>query len=145
MTAGGALYAGSASGGVWRTTNGGSSWTEINRGLPRLPVGALATDPRNGSVIVGTGEANNASENQYGVGAFRLNSGSGTWTRIGGHELDGGGFYRIRSINGYLYAATSHGLWRRAESASTRPPGSRCCGRSEPEQLAAPHARSSPT
>ncbi len=116
--AGGALYAGSASGGVWRTTNGGSSWTEINRGLPRLPVGALATDPRNGSVIVGTGEANNASENQYGIGAFRLNSGSGTWTRIGGHELDGGGFYRIRSINGYLYAATSHGLWRRAESAS---------------------------
>src|SRR6476659_6657271 len=107
--AGGALYAGSASGGVWRTPNGGSSWTEINRGLPRLPVGALATDPRNGSVIVGTGESNNASENQYGVGAFRL-GGSGTWTRVGGHELDGGGFYRISSINGYLYAATSHGL-----------------------------------
>jgi hypothetical protein len=116
--AGGALYAGSASGGVWRTTNGGSSWTEINRGLPRLPVGALATDPRNGSVIVGTGESNNASENQYGVGAFRLARGSTTWTRVGGHELDGAGFYRIRSINGYLYAATSHGLWRRAETAS---------------------------
>ena len=45
-------------------------------------------------------------------------SGSGTWTRVGGHELDGGGFYRIGSINGYLYAATSHGLWRRAESAA---------------------------
>ena len=114
--AGGALYAGAASGGVWRTTDGGGHWTEINRGLPRLPVGALATDPRNGSVLVGTGEANNASENQYGVGAFRL-GGYGTWTRVGGHELDGAGFYRIVSINGYLYAATSHGLWRRAESA----------------------------
>ena len=91
-------------------------------------------------MIVGTGEANNASENQYGVGAFRLNSGSGTWTRIGGHELDGGGFYRIRSINGYLYAATSHGLWRRAESASDSTAlAAGAAARSEPEQLAVPH------
>jgi hypothetical protein len=113
----GALYAGAASGGVWRTTNNGASWTPLDRGLPRLPVGALATDPRNGSVIVGTGEANNAAENQYGVGAYRLARGSSTWHRIGGHELDGAGFYRITTIRGFVYAATSHGLFRRPASA----------------------------
>ncbi|MGN6380071.1 MAG: hypothetical protein ACTHNU_14050 [Gaiellales bacterium] len=113
--AGGALYGGSASGGVWRTTDLGGHWTADSSGLPRLPVGALATDPRNGTVLVGTGESNNAAENQYGVGAFRLVD--GRWHRVGGHELDGAGFFRIRSINGYLYAATNHGLWRRAETA----------------------------
>jgi len=115
-SSGSVLYAGSASGGVWRTTNQGRSWTPIDNGLPRLPVGALATD-RDGSVIVGTGEANNAGENQYGVGAYRLARGSSTWHQVGGHEFDGAGFYRIRAIGHYLYAATSHGLFRRAESA----------------------------
>jgi len=116
-SSGSTLYAGAASGGVWRTTNQGRTWTPVDGGLPRLPVGALATDPRDGSIIVGTGEANNASENQYGVGAYRLSRGSSTWHRVGGHELDGLGFYRITTINGYMYAATSHGLFRRPESA----------------------------
>ena len=43
----------------------------INSGLPRLAIGALATSPVNGSIWVGTGEANNASENQYGVGVYQ--------------------------------------------------------------------------
>ena len=116
-SSGGTLYAGAASGGVWRTTNLGGHWSPVDGGLPRLPVGALMTD-RDGSIIVGTGEANNASENQYGVGTYRLRRGSSTWHRVGGDELDGAGVYRISSIHGYLYAATSHGLFRRAESAS---------------------------
>ena len=137
---GGALYAGAASGGVWRTTDLGAHWTDVSRGLARLPVGALATDPRNGSIIVGTGEANNASENQYGVGAYRLARGSRTCTQVGGNELNGAGFYRIRSIGGYLYVATSHGLWRRAESrAGLSELAARAAAGSESEQLAVPH------
>ncbi len=86
-------------------------------GLPRLSVGALATDPSDGSVWVGTGEANNASENQYGVGVFRLAQGSSTWQQVGGAELNGAGSYRIVWINGYVYVATSHGLYRRSGRA----------------------------
>src|SRR4051794_23036699 len=74
-----AVYAGSASGGVWRTTDKGVTWQPVNAGLPRLAIGALATDPSDGSVWVGTGEANNASENQYGVGVYRLARGTDTW------------------------------------------------------------------
>lgn len=116
-SSGSTLYAGSASGGVWRTTDMGNHWTPVSNGLPRLPVGALATNPSDGSVWVGTGEANNASENQYGVGTYRLARGSSTWTQVGGSELDGAGTYRISWINGYVYAATSHGLYRRSASA----------------------------
>ena len=115
---GSTVYAASASGGVWRSTNDGKTWTEVNAGLPRLSIGAIATDPSDGSVWAGTGEANNASENQYGVGVFRLAKGSSTWQQVGGTELYGAGAFRIVWINGYVYAATSHGLYRRAVGAA---------------------------
>lgn len=112
--AGGVVYAGSASGGVWRSSNDGRTWRAINDGLPRLAIGALATDPSDGSVWVGTGEANNASENQYGVGVFRLARGSHHWKKVGGSELNGSGSYRISWIRHHVYVATSHGLYRRS-------------------------------
>jgi hypothetical protein len=118
-SSGSTLYAGAPSGGVWRTNDNGKHWTAVSNGVPRLPVGALATNRSDGSVWVGTGEANNASENQYGVGTFRLARGSSTWTRVGGQELNGAGIYRISWIHGYVYAATSHGLYRRSASASS--------------------------
>jgi hypothetical protein len=121
-SAGRYVYAGAASGGVWRSSDSGAHWRPVNTGLPRLAVGALATDPRDGSVWVGTGEANNASENQYGVGIYRLARGSSTWQRVGGTELFGAGVHRIAWIRGYVYAATSHGLYRRAATARRSSP-----------------------
>ncbi len=112
------VWAGSASGGVWRTGNQGRSWRTDNSGLPRLAIGALATSPVNGSVWVGTGEANNAAENQYGVGIYQQRAGSRTWHRVGGSELNGAGVHRIVWIGKYVYAATSHGLYRRARNAA---------------------------
>ena len=115
------VYAAAASGGVWRSTNNGKHLaSRSNDGLPRLSVGALATDPSDGSVWVGTGEANNASENQYGVGVYRLATGSTTWQQVGGSELYGAGSYRIAWINGYVYVATSHGLYRRRGACAPR-------------------------
>ena len=117
--AGRAVYAGSASGGVWRSYDQGATWREVDRGLPRLAIGALATDPRDGSVWVGTGEPNNSSEGQYGVGIYRLARGSDTWRRVGGTELFGNAVHRIEWINGYVYAATRWGLYRRSVHART--------------------------
>jgi hypothetical protein len=119
---GSTVYAAAASGGVWRSTDNGTTWTETNAGLPRISVGALGTNPADGSVWVGTGEANNASENQYGVGVFRLAKGSTTWQKVGGSELFGAGSFRIVWINGYVYVATSHGLYRRAAGAAMSSP-----------------------
>lgn len=113
----GVVYAGSASGGVWRSFDNGRHWRPVNAGLPRLAIGALGTDPRDGSVWVGTGEANNASENQYGTGAYRLARGSSTWRQVGGSELYGAGSYRFQWVRGHVYLATNHGLYRRASDA----------------------------
>lgn len=118
ISRGSKVWAGSASGGVWRTSNRGRTWQTDNKGLPRLAVGALAVSPKDRSVWVGTGEANNASENQYGVGVYRQTSRSRTWRRVGGSELNGAGVHRIVWIGRYVYAATSHGLYRRSRNAA---------------------------
>ena len=61
--AGGAIFAGGADGGVWKSAHGNGHWKFWSTGLPRLSIGALATDPADGSVWVGLGEANTAFEN----------------------------------------------------------------------------------
>ncbi len=119
---GSTVYAASASGGVWRSVDEGATWTSVNVGLPRLAVGAIATDPFDGSVWAGTGEANNSGESQYGVGVYRLAVGGSRWQHVGGSELYGAGSYRIEWIRGYIYIATSHGLYRRAADATDSSP-----------------------
>src|SRR6266481_5463410 len=51
-------YAGAASGGVWKTTDGGIRWTPISDMLPVTAIGALAVAPSDPSTVwAGTGEA----------------------------------------------------------------------------------------
>lgn len=113
------VYAGSASGGVWRSDDRGRNWSPVNRGLPRLSVGALATNPKDGSVWLGTGEANNASENQYGTGVYRLARGAKKWQKVGKRELYGAGSYRIVFVKKSVYVATNHGLYRHSIDGRT--------------------------
>jgi hypothetical protein len=121
LTASGRMvYAGSASGGVWRSADKGKHWSTINKGLPRLSVGAIATDPKDGSIWLGTGEANNASENQYGTGVYRLERGAKRWERIGGHALWGSGAYSFLWAKKKIYVATNYGLYRRSAKADAK-------------------------
>ncbi|MEY4171901.1 MAG: hypothetical protein RL485_270, partial [Bacteroidota bacterium] len=51
------IYAGSASGGLWKSVNAGQSWTPIWDEQPNPSIGAVRVDPSNPDVIwVGTGE-----------------------------------------------------------------------------------------
>src|SRR5690349_2452276 len=55
------LYVAAAGGGVWRTADGGTTWTPLTDGQPTLFMGALAVAPSNPKVLyAGTGEANNS-------------------------------------------------------------------------------------
>jgi photosystem II stability/assembly factor-like uncharacterized protein len=75
------VYIAAASGGVWKTTNGGTSWTPISDGLATLNHGAIAVHPANPDmVLVGTGEQPTGSN---GDGIFRSLDGGATWVRIG--------------------------------------------------------------
>ena len=117
--AGGAIFAGGADGGVWKSTNRGGHWTFWSSGLPRLSIGALATDPRDGSVWVGLGEANTAFENFNAFGVYRLGrrrphlaAGRRERTRQPQHLP-----YPLR-LGGHVYAATNAGLYRHSAAAA---------------------------
>jgi len=69
------VYLGTAQGGVWRSTNGGTTWASIFDTAQSLAVGALALAPSNPSILyVGTGEANNSVDSFFGVGVYRIDN-----------------------------------------------------------------------
>ncbi|MCB0086079.1 MAG: hypothetical protein KDE47_34300, partial [Caldilineaceae bacterium] len=63
------VYIGAAQGGVWKSTNGGDSWTPLTDKMPSLAIGALALDPKNPDILyAGTGEPTLGGDNYYGAG-----------------------------------------------------------------------------
>ncbi len=78
------MYIGAASGGVWKSENGGSAWKSIFDDNPTVNVGALAIDQRNPSTIwVGTGEGNPRNSMNLGLGIFKSVDSGITWKRAG--------------------------------------------------------------
>jgi photosystem II stability/assembly factor-like uncharacterized protein len=77
------VYVGAAQGGVYRTTDGGTTWTPIFDSALTLSIGALALDYPNNSLFVGTGEANGSGDSFAGVGIYRINSPATTATLTG--------------------------------------------------------------
>ena len=77
-------YAGMAAGGVFRTTDGGSSWTPIFDQGDVITVGDVALDPQDPETIyVGTGEANATSLSFFGNGLYRSPNGGASWEHLG--------------------------------------------------------------
>jgi hypothetical protein len=114
-----AVYAGGADGGVWKSTDRGVHWRVWSNGLPRYSIGALETNPRDGSVWAGLGEANTNFDGQAAFGIYRLAPGAHRWHRVGGRELRSRGVFYIRFIKGRAYAATQQGLYRHAGGSTS--------------------------
>lgn len=78
------MYVGAASGGVWKTENGGGTWTPIFDGQPTMNIGSLAIQQSNPNVVwVGTGEGNPRNSVNMGGGIFKTIDGGLTWTSMG--------------------------------------------------------------
>jgi len=74
------IYLGTASGGVWKTENGGSSWLPIFDDQPILNIGAVAIQQSNPSVLwAGTGEGNPRNSLNLGGGIYKSLDGGKTW------------------------------------------------------------------
>ena len=87
--AGGILYAGAASGGVWKSTNDGLSWTNIFHDAGTVAVGAIEVDPNDPNVLwVGTGDNIVSCESYFGIGLLRSPDGGATWELRNGSGED---------------------------------------------------------
>ncbi|MBD1261230.1 hypothetical protein HZY62_11560 [Maribacter polysiphoniae] len=78
------VYVGAASGGVWKSENGGSAWKPVFDDQPTQNIGALAIQQDNPDVIwVGTGEGNPRNSMNLGLGVFKSTDGGKTWEHMG--------------------------------------------------------------
>jgi photosystem II stability/assembly factor-like uncharacterized protein len=84
------FYFGAADGGVWKTTNGGQTWSNtsdfrVKGNAPEIAsVGAIAVAPSDPNVIwVGTGESGLREDLTYGTGVYRSTDGGESWTHLG--------------------------------------------------------------
>jgi len=78
------IYAGTASGGVWKSTSGGIVWKPIFDKQPLSSIGALTIQQSNPDVIwVGTGEGNPRNSFNSGEGIYKSIDGGHTWKLMG--------------------------------------------------------------
>src|SRR3970040_1248252 len=78
------VYVGSASGGVWKTSNGGVTWTPLFDEIKFLSIGDIALEPGNPEVVyVGTGEGNPRNSVSFGNGVYKTTDGGKTWKHLG--------------------------------------------------------------
>src|SRR5205814_78449 len=98
-------YAGTADGGVWKTTNGTSAsaaWTPTSDSQVTLAIGAVAVDPNNPSIVyAGTGEANNCYDCLTSQGVLKSNDGGGHWTLLAGSPV-------VSTDSGTTWAESTH-------------------------------------
>jgi hypothetical protein len=99
------IYVGAAGGGVFRSLDGGATWTPLLDGALSLTVGAIAIAPSQPSTVyVGTGEANLSLDSFFGVGVYRIDNADSSPAVVGPLNLDAGSndIFTGRSISKIL-------------------------------------------
>jgi photosystem II stability/assembly factor-like uncharacterized protein len=78
------VYVGAASGGVWKSVNGGTTYKPVFDKQPVQSIGAVAVDPKNPKTVwVGTGEAWTRNSVSVGDGVYKSTDGGDNWTNTG--------------------------------------------------------------
>jgi len=78
------IYAATASGGLWRTVNEGTTWEPLFENGPSTAIGDVALAPSDANIIwIGTGEANIFRSSQAGCGVYKSVDGGKTWQHMG--------------------------------------------------------------
>jgi photosystem II stability/assembly factor-like uncharacterized protein len=91
------VYLGAAEGGVWKTTDGGATWTPLTDFEPSLATGSIALDTSSctgtpahaNAIYVGTGEEDFSVDSYYGADVLKSTDGGSTWTVFGASTFTG--------------------------------------------------------
>jgi hypothetical protein len=117
------IYIGSPSGGLWKTTNGGTSWTSNTDELGTLGVSSLAIDPSNTNIMyLGTGDGD--AGDTYSLGVLKSVDGGTTWNTTG-LSWTANQTFRISKLiihptnTSILVAATSNGIYKTTDAGAT--------------------------
>jgi len=103
-------YAGSASGGIAKTTDGGVHWQQIFDDQPVQSIGALAVAPSDPNIVwAGTGEAWIRSHISIGEGIYKSSDAGKTWTRMGLEKTGRIGRVVIDPVNPQIVLACALG------------------------------------
>ena len=124
------MYACTPSGGLWKSTNGGNSWATNTDNLGDLAISDIAFDPYNPKVMyIGTGDNDNpGSGTPTTIGVLKSTDGGNTWNATGlKYSLTYSGQYYMvvnqllinPDSSNIIWAATSFGLWKSADSGAT--------------------------
>lgn len=118
------VFIGAAAGGVWRTDNGGGSWTPLMDDANAISLGSLSFDPTDPDIIyAGTGEQVTGGNSYLGSGLLRSTDAGATWKVVGLTSV--GSFSRIYAHpknTEYLMAAcmnTNAGVYKSLDRGET--------------------------
>lgn len=78
------IYVATASGGLWKSVNAGTTWTAVFENESSISMGEVALAPSNPDIVwVGTGEQNSVRSSQFGDGVYRSMDAGETWEHMG--------------------------------------------------------------
>ncbi len=106
-------YVAVGSGGVWKTTNAGTTWTPLFDKQASYSIGSLTLDPNNPNTVwVGTGENVSGRHVGYGDGVYRSRDGGQNWEKLGLDKSERIGMIRVdpRDSN-TVFVAAQGPLW----------------------------------
>ncbi|MEQ9569053.1 MAG: hypothetical protein RLN75_02595, partial [Longimicrobiales bacterium] len=107
------LYVASASGGLWKSTTRGHTWTNLTDDWPVSTFGDVALAPSNAEIVyAGTGEQNNRQSTSWGNGVYRSDDGGETWRHLGLEETRHIGKIEVHPTDpDVAYVAALGNLW----------------------------------
>lgn len=137
------MWVGTAAGGLWKTTNGGTgaadgiNWTYVPTGFPVLGVMSIAVHPTDANTIyIGTGEVYDTDvfggptsggnirtfRGTYGIGILKTTNGGTTWSKVldfGNNQLFGVAEIQLNpSDPNMVFAATTDGVYRSTDAGA---------------------------
>ena len=107
------IYVGTASGGVLKSTNGGTTWEPVFDDQPVSTIGDIAVSQSDPSIVwVGSGESNNRQSSSWGNGVYKSLDGGKTWQHVGLDETHHIGRILIHPTDpNTVYVAAAGRLW----------------------------------